>query len=83
MISEKISDNVYTYYRKEDYYMDIPALSMAMAQSNLMTGIGTALLSKTIEQAASVGNAVTELLDASAMEHSVYPELGGNIDISV
>ena len=63
--------------------MDIPALSMSIAQSNLLTDVGTALLSKSMEQAESVSGAITQLLDASAMEHSVYPELGGNIDISI
>lgn len=63
--------------------MDIPALSMAMAQSNLLTNVGTALLSKSMEQAEAVSGAITELIDSSAMERSVYPELGGNIDISI
>ncbi len=63
--------------------MDIPALSMSIAQSNLLTDVGTALLSKSMEQAENVSSAITQLLDASAMEHSVYPELGGNIDISI
>ena len=63
--------------------MDIPALSMAMAQSNLLTDVGTALLSKSMEQAEIVSSAITDLIDSSAMERSVYPELGGNIDISI
>lgn len=63
--------------------MDIPALSMSIAQSNLLTDVGTALLSKSMEQAENISSAITQLLDASAMEHSVYPELGGNIDISI
>ncbi len=63
--------------------MDIPGLSMRMAQSNLLTDVGTAMLAKTMEQADSVSAAMTEMLDASAMELSVNPSVGANIDISV
>ena len=63
--------------------MDIPGLSMRMAQSNLLTDVGTAMLAKTMEQADSVSAAKTEMLDPSAMELSVNPGVGANIDISV
>ncbi len=36
--------------------MDIPGLSMRMAQSNLLTDVGTAMLAKTMEQADSVSD---------------------------
>lgn len=61
--------------------MDIAALSMNLAQTNLLSDVGTAVLSNTLEQAQSAGSAMTEMLDASAMERSVYPELGANIDV--
>ena len=63
--------------------MDIPALSMSMAQSNLLTDVGTAMLAKSLEQAAVITASMTDMLDASAMELSVNPDIGGNIDISV
>ena len=63
--------------------MDIPGLSMRMAQSNLLTDVGTAMLAKTMEQADSVSAAMTEMLDASAMELSVNPGVGATIDISL
>jgi hypothetical protein len=63
--------------------MDIPSLSMNLAQTKLMSNIGTAMLAKSIEQADTVGTGVTELIDSAEMERSVYPEIGGNIDISV
>ena len=63
--------------------MDIPGLSMRMAQSNLLTDVGTAMLAKTMEQADSVSAAMTEMLDASAMVLAVNPGVGANIDISV
>ncbi|MFG6369525.1 MAG: YjfB family protein [Lachnospiraceae bacterium] len=63
--------------------MDIPGLSMHMAQSNLLTDVGTAMLAKSMEQAEMITNSMTELLDASTMELSVNPGVGANIDISV
>ncbi|MCI9385992.1 MAG: YjfB family protein [Lachnospiraceae bacterium] len=63
--------------------MDIPALSMSMAQSNLLTDVGTAVLAKTMDQAEAVSASLTDMLDAAAMELSVNPAVGGNIDISV
>lgn len=63
--------------------MDIPALSMSMAQANLLTDVGTAVLAKTMDQAKAVSASLTDMLDAAAMELSVNPAVGGNIDISV
>lgn len=63
--------------------MDIASLSMGLSQSKLLTSVGTAVLSNTLDTAQDAGAAMTEMLDASAMEHSVYPELGGNIDVMV
>lgn len=63
--------------------MDIPALSMSMAQANLLTDVGTAVLAKTMDQAEAVSASLTDMLDAAAIELSVNPAVGGNIDISV
>ncbi len=63
--------------------MDIPSLSMHMAQSNLLTAVGTAMLAKSMEQADVITASMTEMLDASALELSVNPDIGANIDISV
>lgn len=63
--------------------MDIPALSMHMAQTNLLSDVGTAVLAKTMDQADTAAAVLTDMLDASAMELSVNPNIGGNIDISV
>lgn len=63
--------------------MDIPALSMAMAQVNLQTDIGVAMLDKAIDLGASLGEGMVEMIDSAAMERSVTPYLGGNIDVSV
>ncbi len=63
--------------------MDIAALSMGIAQTNLLRDVGTAVLAQSLDQATSMGDTMTQLLDSAAMERSVYPDLGGNIDISV
>ncbi len=61
---------------KGDENMDIAALSMAMAQSQLITDFGTGMLSKSLETFTDIGEDFTKM-----MEQSVNPELGGNIDI--
>ncbi|MCM1161270.1 MAG: YjfB family protein [Roseburia sp.] len=63
--------------------MDIPALSMAMATSQLQTDIGIAVLSNTIDLTQTLGDNLTDIIDAAAMERSVYPSIGGNIDLSI
>ena len=66
------------FSRKGVDRMDIPALSMAMAQCNITNQLGTAMLSKALDTAEGAGDTMVEM-----MERSVTPELGGNIDISV
>lgn len=60
--------------------MDIPALSMAMAQSNIMTQFNVAVLQNSLETAETVGSEITTLMGNTA---SVVPGLGENIDVSV
>lgn len=63
--------------------MDIPALSMAMAQTNLKTDFGVAMLSKSLDMSETTGAALTNMIDASAMELSVNPAIGSNFDTFV
>jgi hypothetical protein len=63
--------------------MDIASLSMNLAQSNLMSNVGTAILAKSIDQAQVNGNTLDELIDSAALERSVNPDIGGNIDIRI
>lgn len=63
--------------------MDIAALSTAMAQEELGTKIGIAVLDKSMETAESAGAQIVQMIDSAAMQRSVAPHLGGNIDISV
>lgn len=63
--------------------MDIASLSMGLSQSQTLTDVGTAMLSKSLDMAKMNGNTVAELLDSAAMERSVYPDIGGSIDYKV
>lgn len=63
--------------------MDFAKLSMNIAQTNLLSDVGTAMLAKSLDMAETMGSSVTELLDSAALERSVNPDIGGNIDISV
>ena len=63
--------------------MDIASLSMGLSQSQTLTDVGTAMLAKSLDMAEMTGSAVAELIDSAAMERSVYPDIGGNIDLKV
>ena len=58
--------------------MDIAEVSMAMAQNNIMTNVGVALLDNSLEQSEGVSAELTKM-----MELSVNPNVGGNFDMSV
>ena len=64
--------------RKEVGAMDIPALSMYMAQSQTLSSVGIAVLDQNLEQVQGMGDDMTKML-----EQSVNPNLGGSIDISL
>ncbi len=68
---------------KEGAKMDIAGLSMNLAQTRLLSDVGTAVLSKSLEQAQDLSANMTEMLDAAAMELSVNPHIGANIDVMV
>lgn len=63
--------------------MDIPGLSMALAQTKVNSDISVAMLSKALDLGEVLGEGMTNMLDAAAMENSVTPHIGGNIDIMV
>lgn len=62
--------------------MDIPALSMAMSQNNIMNSVGIAILDKSLEQNQIFGEQLTSAIDSS-MESSVNPHIGSNFDVCV
>lgn len=56
----------------------IPFISMAMAHENVMAAVGTSMLESSLDIASS------EIADLTkAMELSVNPAVGANIDIAV
>ena len=61
--------------------MDIPELSMALSMSKIQQDWGTAMLSKSLDALAEVGETMEEMIDTSAMELSVNPSIGANIDV--
>ena len=64
-------------------FMDIAALSMSMSTVNTQSAYGVAMLSKSLDQASSTGEQIVGMMDAAAMERSVNPDVGSNIDISI
>ena len=62
--------------------MDIPALSMVLAQNKVLTDVGVAMLSKNLDLMEDVGSSLIEGIDAVS-ELSVNPYIGGNIDIRI
>jgi len=56
----------------------IPAISMALAQTDVLGKVGTGILSKTLDVASEQMSDITKM-----MELSVNPAVGGNFDISV
>ncbi len=62
--------------------MDIPALSMAMAQNQILSEVGVAMLSKNLDVMQESGEALASSI-GSVSELSVNPDVGANIDIRV
>ena len=62
--------------------MNIPELSTAMASNQLLNQVGTAMLSKSLDDAESAGASMVQMMDRS-MELSVNPSIGSNIDVLV
>ncbi len=63
--------------------MDIPGLSMALAQTKVQSDFSVAMLSKAMDMGETLGEGMVEMLDAAAMERSVTPYIGSNIDAYV
>lgn len=63
--------------------MDIPGLSMALSQIQIQSDVGMAILDKNLQVGEELGEGMVQMLDSAAMERSVTPHIGGNIDVSV
>ncbi len=63
--------------------MDIASISMAMAQTNVMSKVSVAVLDNAMEVNEMAGQGIVNMIDAAAMERSVNPAVGGNFDMLV
>lgn len=63
--------------------MNIAGLSMAMSMANVQNAYSVAMLSKSLDLVSSTGGQIVEMMDSAAMELSVNPHIGSNIDISI
>lgn len=61
--------------------MDIAGLSMDMATMDVQSQVGIKMLSKAIDMGEDLGAGMVQMIDAAAMERSVNPAVGGNVDI--
>lgn len=61
--------------------MDIPAISMALANVKTANDVGMAVLGKAMDQNEIQGAGLVNMIDAAAMERSVNPAVGSNFDM--
>ncbi|CAN7152861.1 YjfB family protein [Paenibacillus sp. LjRoot153] len=62
--------------------MDIAAMSMAMSQSSLIQDVSLSVMKMAMDTAKVNADNMTAMLNqTSAMQQSVQPHLGGNLDI--
>jgi len=62
--------------------MNIPELSTALANVEMNTKVGTAMLSKALDTSEATGESLIRMMDRS-MELSVNPAVGSNFDMLV
>lgn len=62
--------------------MDIAGLSTALANVKLQSQVSVAVLDKAMDTSQALGSGMVEMIDA-AMELSVNPNVGANIDIRI
>ena len=62
--------------------MNIPEVSMALANVNVANQVGIAVLDKAMENSEAAGASLINMMDRS-MELSVNPAVGSNIDMYV
>lgn len=62
--------------------MNIPELSTALSGVKLMNQVGTAVLSKALDNSEAAGESLINMMDRS-MELSVNPAVGSNFDMYV
>lgn len=60
--------------------MNIPNVSMALAQRQTLSDVGVALLSKSLDNMEASGEQLVDMMQSS-MELSVNPAVGSNVDL--
>lgn len=63
--------------------MDIAGLSTQMSTNALQSKVSTAVLSKTMDTNEALGAGLVQMMDAAAMEQSVNPNVGANLDLRI
>ena len=63
--------------------MDIASISMALAQTKSLSKVGVAVLDKAMESNEIAGQGIMKMMDAAAVERSVNPAIGSNLDMLV
>lgn len=63
--------------------MDIAGVSMALSNVSIQSKVGTAVLDKALDTNEALGQGLVQMIDAAAMERSVNPSVGANLDISI
>jgi hypothetical protein len=63
--------------------MNVGLATTALANMSMPSDIGVALLSNSLEATQTMGEGMVQMLDASAMELSVNPNVGSMLDIRV
>lgn len=63
--------------------MDIAGVAMALSNVSLQSQVGTAVLSKAMDTNEALGAGLIQMIDAAAMERSVNPGLGANLDLRI
>lgn len=63
--------------------MNMPLVSMSLAQADSLSQVGTAVLAKSLDTMEANGAGLVKMIDAAAMENSVNPHIGSNFDMVV
>lgn len=63
--------------------MDVAGLSMSLSTVNTQSQVGIAVLGKAMDTNEALGEGLVQMIDAAAMERSVNPDIGANIDIRI
>lgn len=63
--------------------MDIAALSTALSTSSIQSQVSVAVLGKTMDTNEALGAGLVQMIDSAAMERSVNPHIGSNLDLRI